>query len=213
MELSLFEYLGIGLAVAIVLIPIARWFWKRFDLPSKRAVALMEREAEEGHEKAMWASIEAQVEAEKQTVREYEMKQKAKQDSAGRTLDDAESDDAWIKLGIDIPIQPVAKVEAPPVVLSKPVEEVPEEEEPTSQTEEPDWELVERMEKLSNPLEGVPEAPDLNVLDNEQMDEPAKAESAVVEEELEAIEEKPVVEPKPVLEYTKYGYLDWDVEW
>lgn len=213
MELSLFEYLGIGLAVAIVLIPIARWFWKRFDLPSKRAVALMEREAEEGHEKAMWASIEAQVEAEKQTVREYEMKQKAKQDSAGRTLDDAESDDAWIKLGIDIPIQPVAKVEAPPVVLSKPAEEVPEEEEPTSQTEEPDWELVERMEKLSNPLEGVPEAPDLNVLDNEQMDEPVQAESAVVEEELEAIEEKPVVEPKPVLEYTKYGYLDWDVEW
>jgi hypothetical protein len=213
MELSLFEYLVIGLAVAIVLIPIARWFWKRFDLPSKRAVALLEREAEEGHEKAMWASIEAQVEAEKQTVREYEMKQKAKQDSAGRTLDDAESDDAWTKLGIDIPMQPVAKVEAPPVVLSKPVEEVPEEEEPTSQTEEPDWELVERMEKLSNPLEGVPEAPDLNVLNNEQMDEPVKAESETVEEELEAIEEKPVVEPKPVLEYTQYGYLDWDVEW
>ncbi|MCS5526013.1 MAG: hypothetical protein NZ737_02910 [Candidatus Poseidoniaceae archaeon] len=213
MELSLFEYLGIGLAVAIVLIPIARWFWKRFDLPSKRAVALMEREAEEGHEKAMWASIEAQVEAETQAVREYEMKQKAKQDSAGRTLDEAESDDAWTKLGIDIPIQPVAKIEAPPVVLSKPVEEVPEEEEPTSQTEEPDWELVERMEKLSNPLEGVPEAPDLNVLDNEQMDEPVKAESEVVEEEPKVVEEEPEAESKPVSKYTQDGYLDWDVEW
>ncbi len=213
MELSLFEYLGIGLAVAIVLIPIARWFWKRFDLPSKRAIALMEQEEEESHEKAMWASIEAQVEAEKQAVREYEMKQKAKQESSGRTLDEAESDDAWTKLGIDIPMQPVAKVEAPPVVLSKPVEEVPEDEEPITQVEEPDWELVERMEKLSNPHEGVPEAPDLNVLDNEQMVEKVEDEPKPEVEELITIEEVIEVEPKPVSDYIQLGYLDWDVEW
>jgi hypothetical protein len=213
MELSLFEYLGIGLAVAIVLIPIVRWFWKRFDLPSKRAVALMEREEEESHEKAMWASIEAQVEAEKQAVREFEMKQKAKQDSAGRTLGDEESTDAWTKLGIDIPMQPVAKVEAPPVVLSNPVEEVLEDEKLTSQVEEPDWELVARMEKLSDPVEGVPEAPDLSVLDNEQMNEPVEEESETVEEEPETIEEEPAIDSKPVSEYIQYGYLDWDVEW
>ena len=224
MELSLFEYLGIGLAVAIILIPIARWFWKRFDLPSKRAVALMEQEAEESHEKAMWASIEAQVEAEKQAVREYEMKQKAKQESAGRTLDEEESDDAWNKLGIDIPMQPVAKVEAPPVVLSKPVEEVPEDEEPAIQVEEPDWELVERMEKLSNPHEGVPEAPnlnvlgvpeapDLNVLDSEQIVEKIEDEPEPEVEELVTIEEEVEAEPKPVSDYIQFGYLDWDVEW
>jgi len=213
MELSLFEYLGIGLAIAIVLIPIVRWFWKRFDLPSKRAVALMEREAEEGHEKAMWASIEAQVEAEKHAVREFEMKQKAKQESAGRKLDEAESDDAWTKLGIDIPMQPVAKVEAPPVVLSNPVEEVPEDEEPTIQVEEPDWELVERMEKLSNPHEGVPEAPDLNVLNSEQMVGKVEDEPEPEVEEPVTIEEEIEVESKPVSDYIQLGYLDWDVEW
>ena len=213
MALSLFEYLGIGLAVAIVLIPIVRWFWKRFDLPSKRAVALMKREAEESHEKAMWATIEAQVEAEKQVVREYEMKQKAKQESVGRTLDEEESTDAWTKLGIDIPIQAVAKVEASPVVLSNPVEEVPEGEETSSQVEEPDWELVSRMEKLSYPLEGVPEAPDLHVLDNEQMNEKAEVELEPVADEPTIIEEASEAEPNPVMEYIQYDFLDWDVEW
>ena len=213
MALTLFEYLGIGLAVAIVLIPIVRWFWKHFDLPSKRALALMEQEAEESHEKAMWATIEAQVEAEKQAAREYEMKQKAKQESAGRTLDDDESADAWTKLGIDIPIQPVAKVEAPPVVLSNPVEEVPEEEESASKVEEPDWELVARMENLSNPLEGVPEAPDLIILDNEQMVEEVEDEPEPEVEEPAVIEEEIEVESKPVSDYIQLGYLDWDVEW
>ena len=213
MALSLFEYLGIGLAVAIVLIPIARWFWKRFDLPSKRAVALMEREAEEGHEKAMWASIEAQVEAEKQIAREFEMKQKAKQESVGRTLDKEESAGAWTKLGIDIPMQPVAKVEASPVVLSNPVEEVPDDEESASQVEEPDWELVSRMEKLSNPLEGVPEAPDLHALDNEQMEEKAVDEPEPEVDEPIIIEEASKTDSNPVLKYIQYDFLDWDVEW
>ena len=30
--------------------------------------------------------------------------------------------------------------------------------------EEPDWELIEKMSKLSEPVEGVPDAPDLDKL-------------------------------------------------
>jgi len=165
MALSLFQYLVIGLITAAVLIPIVRWFWKRFDLPSKRALAYFLRKEEEEQEQQMWASIEAKVEAEKHAQRDFEMKQKAKQEASGKILGDEESESAWASLGIDVPIQPVEREEAPPIMLE---EESSESEE---QVEEPDWELVERLEKLSEPVEGVPEAPDLDELEGNQSSE------------------------------------------
>ena len=33
--------------------------------------------------------------------------------------------------------------------------------------EAPDWELVEKMSNLDKPVEGVPEAPDLDILSEE----------------------------------------------
>ena len=42
---------------------------------------------------------------------------------------------------------------------------------PTSEKpEEPDWELVEKMSNLSEPLEGVPDAPDLEELSDEELE-------------------------------------------
>jgi hypothetical protein len=171
MALNLFQYIVIGLITAAVLIPIVRWFWKRFDLPSKRAIAYFLRKEEEEHEQQMWASIEAKVEAEKHIQRDFEMKQKAKQEASGKILDDDESESAWASLGVDVPIQPVEREEAPPVILE---EESSESEE---LVEEPDWELVERLEKLSEPVEGVPEAPDLDELEGNQSSEISEEES------------------------------------
>lgn len=171
MALSLFQYLVIGLITAAVLIPIVRWFWKRFDLPSKRAIAYFLRKEEEEQEQQMWASIEAKVEAEKHAQRDFEMKQKAKQVASGKILDDEESESAWASLGIDVPIQPVEREEAPPVILEE------ENSESEEQVEEPDWELVERLEKLSEPVEGVPEAPDLDELEENHSLENSEEES------------------------------------
>ena len=64
MALSLYQYLVIGFVTAAILIPIVRWFWKRFDLPSKRALKILQRQEEDEKERAMWAMIEAKVEAE-----------------------------------------------------------------------------------------------------------------------------------------------------
>jgi hypothetical protein len=69
------------------------------------------------------------------------------------------------------------------------------------------------MEKLSYPLEGVPEAPDLHVLDNEQMNEKAEVELEPVADEPTIIEEASEAEPNPVMQYIQYDFLDWDVEW
>ena len=81
MEFTLFQWIGIGLVVALILIPIVRWFWRRFDLPSKRAQELMKQSKEEAAETRMWQSIEAQVEAEQARVREIEMKRKENQEN------------------------------------------------------------------------------------------------------------------------------------
>ena len=187
MALSLFQWIGVGLGVAIVLIPTARWFWKKFDQPSKRALEIMKRHEEDAEEAEVWAGIEAQVESEIAAKREFEMKQREKQERSGKSLDEDKSTDAWTKLGIDVPIQPVEREEVPPILEevideSDSDDEVEFEENPETTeepdepdepdvidvTDEPDWELVEKMSKLGEPVDGVPDAPDLDELSGEE---------------------------------------------
>jgi len=191
MALSLFQWIGVGLGVAIVLIPTAKWFWKKFDQPSKRALEIMKRHEEDAEEAEVWAGIEAQVEAETATKREFEMKQREKQERSGKSLDEDTSTNAWTKLGVDVPIQPVEREEAPPVILEKAIDESdsddeaefeespdepdvpdapdePDEPDAPDEPDEPDWELVEKMSKLAEPVDGVPDAPNLDELSDEE---------------------------------------------
>lgn len=59
----------IGLALSLVLILIARWFWKRFDEPSATQLEL-EASIQQGQEETqMWRAVEAQM-AEEQALLE-----------------------------------------------------------------------------------------------------------------------------------------------
>ena len=172
MALALFQIIGIGLAIALILIPIVRWFWKRFDMPSKFALEVLRRKEIEAEEAEMWAGIEAQVEAEEVARREFEMKQKEKQERAGKSLDEIQSAEVWNKLGIDVPIQPVEREIAPQIVEKKETEAIEltldNALKPSKSPDEPDWELVQKMSKLDKPVEGVPEALDLDSLLEEE---------------------------------------------
>ena len=171
MALGLFQMIGIGLAIALILIPIVRWFWKRFDMPSKFALEVLRRKEIEAEEAEMWAGIEAQVVAEETARREFEMKQKEKQERAGKSLDETQSADVWNKLGIDVPVQPVEREIAPPVVEQLEAEVMDltlDNALKSSNPDEPDWELVQKMSKLDKPIEGIPEAPDLEELKKSQ---------------------------------------------
>tara|TARA_B000000609_G_scaffold141835_1_gene120923 strand:+ start:1291 stop:1809 length:519 start_codon:yes stop_codon:yes gene_type:complete len=172
MALGLFQIIGIGLAIALILIPIVRWFWKRFDMPSKFALEALRRKEIEAEEAEMWAGIEAQVEAEEVARREFEMKQKEKQERAGKSLDETQSAEVWNKLGIDVPIQPVEREIAPQIVEKKETEAIEltldNALKPSKSPDEPDWELVQKMSKLDKPVEGVPEALDLDSLLEEE---------------------------------------------
>ena len=202
--MSLFQWIGLGLGLAIILLPIARWFWKRFDMPSKRAVEIMQRQEKEQHEAEMWAGIEAQVEAEASEKRESEMKQREKQERGGKSLDEVESVGVWNKLGIDVPIKPIDREIAPPVILESRLEgqesestlESKDEPEPIEVPEEPDWELVEKMANLSEPIAGVPNAPDLQEL---TIKEPSP------------IEEEPQI--ISIKEESSEEESDWPVDW
>lgn len=161
MELTLFQWIGIGLVIALILIPIVRYFWKRFDLPSKRAQELMKQSEEEAIESRMWQSVEAQVEAEKQLVREIEMKRKENQEKSGKSLSKGESKTAWKALGIEAPIQPVKRNVVSQVSTQSDENSESDKIQVENNQQEPDWELIEKMSNLDKPLEGVPEAPDL----------------------------------------------------
>ena len=168
MALSLFQWIGLGLFVALVLIPSVRWFWKRFDMPSKFALETMRQQKKDAAEARMWSSIEAKVQAEEDARQALEIRQREKQESSGKSLDAEQSADVWNKLGIDTPIQPVQRVEAPPVVLEKSESTIELTMENAlkldNKPDAPDWELVEKMSNLDKPMEGVPEAPDLGIL-------------------------------------------------
>ena len=171
MALSLFQWIGLGLLVALILIPSVRWFWKRFDMPSKFALETMRQQKKDAAEARMWSSIEAKVQAEEDARQALEIRQREKQESVGKSLDAEQSADVWNKLGIDMPIQPVERVEAPPVVLEKsetPIELTMDNAlKLDNKPEAPDWELVEKMSNLDKPMEGVPEAPDLDKLSDD----------------------------------------------
>lgn len=162
MALSLYQLIAIGLAVALILIPIVRWFWLRFDMPSKWVVADKKRRKEEEEEAEMWAKIEDRIAEEKSSQREFEMLRKQKQESAGKSLNEVESSDAWTKLGIHVPLNPVVKNETSDIIIEKKIQ--PNGQSPSA----PDWELIDRMSKLSEPLEGIPHAPDLELLHEEE---------------------------------------------
>ena len=172
MGLGLFQMFGLGLVIALILIPIVRWFWKRFDMPSKFALEVLRRKEIEAEEAEMWAGIEAQVEAETAAKREFEMKQREKQERAGKVLDESQSIEVWNKLGIDVPIQPVEREVAPSVVVQQESQGLELTMDNALKSKgnqsEPDWELVQKMSNLDNPIEGIPEAPDLDQLSEEE---------------------------------------------
>ena len=144
--------IAIGLAVALILIPIVRWFWLRFDMPSKWVLADKKRRKEEEEEAEMWAKIEDRIAEQKSSQREFEVLRKQKQ----------ESSDAWTKLGIHVPLNPVVKNETSDIIIEKKIQQ--NGQSPNA----PDWELVDRMSKLSEPLQGIPHAPDLELLYEEE---------------------------------------------
>ena len=158
MVLSPFQWIGIGLTIALVSIPIVRWFWKKFDMPSKLAMEVIRRDKIESQEIEIWGEITNQQNIIEPIGRKLKI-DKTKEDDTTNLLNQDQTAIAWSKLGIEEPLQPVERAESSLVVSDKP--ELLEGLEKESYIEAPDWELIKKMSELSSPYQGVPSAPDL----------------------------------------------------
>ncbi len=70
-----------------------------------------------------------------------------------------------------MPVQPVEREITPPIVEEQETEAIEltmDNALKSSNPDEPDWELVQKMSKLDKPIEGIPEAPDLDRLSEEE---------------------------------------------
>ena len=162
MVLSPFQWIGIGLTIALVSIPIVRWFWKKFDMPSKLAMDVIRRDKIESREIEIWGEIENQQNMIEPIGGKLKI-DKINDDGSVNLLDKDQTAIAWSKLGIEKPLQPVEKtVSALDVSEESESFEEPEKE---SYADAPDWELIKKMSELSSPIQGVPSAPDLGSLE------------------------------------------------
>ena len=148
------------------------------------------------------------------------------QEKSGKSLSEGESETAWAALGIDVPINPVEREQPPKIETQEKQNEEPSilltQPEPEKNTQAPDWELVAKLSNLDQPVEGVPEAPDLEAvqqtdgLNSEETEEVQSPENELSEIEEEAGEEETLDEENQfsgVFQSTQLDDDDWAVGW
>ncbi len=184
--MPLIQWLLVGLAIAIVSLPLVRWFWRRWDKPTSEMIAHDEEQREQVAEERVWAAMEAQVDAEVTKKHEWAEIQMAKAVALvkAKPLDEVSASKAWDALGVDEPIiistapevdvsdlldqeQTMIESEEPPVESEEPPvesEEPPvESEEPPVESEEPPVESEEPPVESEEKVE-VPSMVDLPVI-------------------------------------------------
>ena len=129
---DLVEALITGLVIAIILIPIVWWFWKKFDRPSDEQIEFEEAKAKQKEEAQMWAKIEKEMRDQEKVAKEAASKALAKIDARKRAeaVNSVDVANAWSSLGmseIEVSKTEVKSVkqesEQNPVDLSKSVVE------------------------------------------------------------------------------------------
>ena len=146
--MPLIQWLLVGLAIAIVSLPLVRWFWRRWDKPTSEMIAHDEEQREQVAEERVWAAMEAQVDAEVTKKHEWAEIQMAKAVALvkAKPLDEVSASKAWDALGVD---EPIIISTAPEVDVSDLLDQeqtMIESEEPPVESEEPPVESEEKVE-------------------------------------------------------------------
>ena len=99
---DLVEALVTGLVIAIILIPIVWWFWKKFDRPSDEQIEFEETKAKQKEEAQMWAQIEKEMRDQEKVAKEAASKALAKIDARKRAeaVNSVDVANAWSSLGM-----------------------------------------------------------------------------------------------------------------
>ena len=99
---DLVEGLVTGLVIAIILIPIVWWFWKRFDRPSDELIEYQEAKAKQKEEAQMWAQIEQDMRNQEQVAKQAAANALAKIEARKRaeSIKSVDVANAWSSLGM-----------------------------------------------------------------------------------------------------------------
>ena len=120
---SIVSWLVGGLVLAIIGVPLVRWFWFRYDKPTPEMLEAQRQQKEMHAETKVWMKMEAKI-AQEQAKRDeiQEMRRrKAMEAARAKPLDDDSAAMAWQALGMSSTIS----IEASPITESV-VESTPE---------------------------------------------------------------------------------------
>ncbi len=108
---NLVKGLLIGLIVTVILVPIVKWFWKRFDRPSKAMIEHEEEQQRQREEQRTWNRIEREVEAERLAAETKALDDRMRvelRERARPPTEDVKSE-AFAALGTSEPLRPVIR--------------------------------------------------------------------------------------------------------
>lgn len=203
--LPLVQWLLIGLAIAIVSLPLVRWFWKRWDKPTPEMIAHDEEQREQVAEARVWAAMEAKIDAEAVKKHEWAEIQMAKAVALikAKPLDEVSASKAWDALGVDEPIIISTAPEVDVSDLLDQEEAAVESDEPLIESEEPPAESEEKVEVPSMlDLPVIPSEPQVSTEDEFSHGEPSSEISVSEDSEKHVVEHfaAPVRQRDPDLE-------------
>ena len=195
---ELWETLTIGLVLSLLFIGVSYLFWKRYDKPTPLMIERQEEKARLKEERQTWREVESRMRAEQEEAELTAAYERRKAEERARAVVPAsvEVKDAWKSLGVSDPepttfetdgkdanaaLRPLDQSALGATVVSD--EDVLNAQEPVQvrqdqgvqpEPEEPDWELIEKLEEIAEKdeivLPDVPEAPDLDAVAGQSED-------------------------------------------
>lgn len=198
---ELWDTLTTGLILSLLFIGVSYFFWKRYDKPTPLMIERQEEKARLKEERKTWREVEARmrVEQEEAELKAAYEQRKAEERARAAVPASTEVKDAWKSLGVEAPKPATFEVKGEDANAGlRPLDQTDLGEEVASDddvlnaaelvqvrqdkgvqpdAEEPDWELIEKLEEIAEKeeivLPDVPEAPDLDAVAAESSEESA----------------------------------------
>ena len=203
---ELWETLTTGLILSLLFIGVSYLFWRRYDRPTPLMIERQEERDRLKEERRTWREVEARMRAEEEEAELKAAYERRKAEERARSIVPASTEvkDAWKSLGVSAPAESStfeakgkdANADLRPLDQTGLSEEVASDDDVLNAAElvqvrqdqgvqpgaeEPDWELIEKLEEIASKdevvLPDVPEAPDLDAVAAQPPEEPAPSET------------------------------------
>lgn len=203
---EVWDTLTTGLIVSLVFIAVSYFFWKRYDRPTPLMIERQEEKDRLKEERQTWQEVEARMRAENEEAELKAAYERRKAEERSRSLvpEATQVSDAWKSLGVSAPESATFEAKGDDANAAlRPVDQTALSEEVAGDddvlnaaepvqvrqdkgvqpgAEEPDWELIEKLDEIAKKDEivvpDVPEAPDLDAVAAESTGAPNLSETS-----------------------------------